>query len=429
MRGRSASKAAHNSASGRRRSSGIGSKRQKHGAIGEVGPRHDVLDAVQDHRPGRVEQHLVLIGVKLAHREAAARREPTERVGNPRRQARHVVESEHVAVGGGDEEVAVLARQSAQGRRVGIEQRPQDRREGGLRRSLLARQHEHRIGTLIAQDGQRPCDHQNEVRVGLHVEERIATSRSIRPARAPAAASCPTARRNRTGGLSTTRQPVGVDLHRAPSLIAEIEVELAVQPADADMDRAFRRIEMSLSLDHVQRRLQRLRTWRALRRLEEAARQPATESLGSDRPGLAVAVDVEIGEAGPVRGVEQVGRLREIDQDVGLRRTAAASVAVFLGDSFVERRHPAAGFLELRPQRLESGAIVLLQRRKPFQDLRRERSAGIVAVFSTSPSSGSRISSAASMAAAIRFFGFRRDDRVSLCALLDARARGPSACR
>ena len=44
-----------------------------------------------------------------------------------------------MAVAGGDEQVTILARQGAQGRGVGIEQRPQDRREGGLGRSLLAR--------------------------------------------------------------------------------------------------------------------------------------------------------------------------------------------------------------------------------------------------------------------------------------------------
>ena len=93
----------------------------------------------------------------------------------------------------------------------------------------------------------------------------------------------------------------GIDLHRPPGCVAKVEVEPLVQSADADMDDAFRRIEMRLGLDHVQRRLQRLRTRRALRRLEEAARQPAAKALGADRPGLPVAVDVEVGEAGSVR--------------------------------------------------------------------------------------------------------------------------------
>jgi hypothetical protein len=40
-----------------------------------------------------------------------------------------------MSVAGGDEQVAILAWQGPQRRGVWIEQRPQDRREGGLRRS------------------------------------------------------------------------------------------------------------------------------------------------------------------------------------------------------------------------------------------------------------------------------------------------------
>jgi hypothetical protein len=62
-----------------------------------------------------------------------------------------------------------------------------------------------------------------------------------------------------------------------------------------------------------------------------------------------VAVDVEIGKARAVRSVEQLGLLRQLDQDVGLRRATATYVADLLGDSFVARCYPAAGFLQLRP--------------------------------------------------------------------------------
>jgi hypothetical protein len=37
--------------------------------------RHDILDPVQDYRPDGIKQNLVLVGVKLAHREAAAGRQ------------------------------------------------------------------------------------------------------------------------------------------------------------------------------------------------------------------------------------------------------------------------------------------------------------------------------------------------------------------
>jgi hypothetical protein len=59
-----------------------------------------------------------------------------------------------------------------------------------------------------------------------------------------------------------------------------------------------------------------------------------------------MAVDVEVGEAGAVRGVKELGRLRQFDQDVRLL-WAATHVAVFLGDRLVELGQPAAGFLQL----------------------------------------------------------------------------------
>src|SRR5262249_58557361 len=102
----------------------------------------------------------------------------------------------------------------------------------------------------------------------------------------------------------------GADLPRPPRLVAKIEVEPAIEPTDADMDGALGRIEVRLGLDHIERRLQGFRTRRSLRRLKKAARQPAAEALGADRPGLSVAVDVEIGEAGAIRGMGQLGRLR-----------------------------------------------------------------------------------------------------------------------
>ena len=213
---------------------------------------------------------------------------------------------------------------------------------------------------------QRPGHHQDEVIIRLHIEE------------GPQDLDRPTGHRHRQrlhpGGATKPHRRIvdhsptgGIDLHRPPGRVAEVEVEPVVQSTDADMDDALRRVEMRLRLDHVERRLQRLGTRRALRRLEEAARQPAAEALGADRPGLPVAVDVEIGEAGSVGRMEQFGRLREVDQDIGLRRAAPANITAFLGDGLVERRHPAARTLQLSAQCLERGAVVFLQRGKPLQ--------------------------------------------------------------
>ena len=129
-------------------------------------------------------------------------------------------------------QVAILAGQGPQRRCIGIEERAQDCREGGLCRSLLARQHDNGIGTTIAQGGKRPGDHQHEVGVGLDVEERAqCVDRS--------------AARRYGQALHTRRTPEphrrmvdhspagGVDLHRAPSFVALVEVEPTVDPTHA----------------------------------------------------------------------------------------------------------------------------------------------------------------------------------------------------
>jgi hypothetical protein len=67
--------------------------------------------------------------------------------------------------------------------------------------------------------------------------------------------------------------------HGVASPGAEVEIEPTVQPADANMDHALRRIEVRLGLDNVERPLQRLRTWRPSRCLEEAARSQRRKPL------------------------------------------------------------------------------------------------------------------------------------------------------
>jgi hypothetical protein len=47
---------------------------QKDGAVRQIRPRDDVFDAVQNGRPGSLKQNLVLLGVELADRKAAAAR-------------------------------------------------------------------------------------------------------------------------------------------------------------------------------------------------------------------------------------------------------------------------------------------------------------------------------------------------------------------
>src|ERR1700677_633669 len=223
----------------------------------------------------------------------------------------------------------------------------------------------------VLSGNQHPGDHQHEIFVGLNVEERAqggdrsAGHRYRHWLHAGSAA--------KTNGRVVDDAPAGgVDLHRAPFFFAEVEIEPAVEPADADVDLPFRRIEMRLGLDYVQRRLQGFRTRRASRLLEEAPGEPAAESLSADRPGFAMAVDVEVCETGAIRRMEQLGGLREVDQYVGLRRAAPAYVATFLGNRLVEGGDPAACFLQLRAQQLESGAVLLSQARESLKDFRGE---------------------------------------------------------
>jgi hypothetical protein len=108
------------------------------------------------------------------------------------------------------------------------------------------------------------------VLLGLDVEERA--QRRDRPA----GYRC-RQRPHPSGAAESHRRIVddtparGVDLDRAPRVVGEIEVELFINSANPDMHHALRRIEMRLGLDHVERRLQCIRTRGALGFLEEAS--------------------------------------------------------------------------------------------------------------------------------------------------------------
>jgi hypothetical protein len=73
-----------------------GRQRQHDCSIGKIGSCDHILDAIEEHRPRRFKQHFGVVSVELAHREAAAAREPAEPVREPGRQARDVVESERI---------------------------------------------------------------------------------------------------------------------------------------------------------------------------------------------------------------------------------------------------------------------------------------------------------------------------------------------
>ena len=91
-----------------------------------------------------------------------------------------------------------------------------------------------------------------------------------------------------------------------------------------------------------------------------------------------MAIDIEVGEAGAVRCVEEFGGLGEADQDISLRRPAPACIAAFRRDCVIKRHHPATGFLQLRAQRLEGSAVVRHESRKCLQRFGHEGRARIV---------------------------------------------------
>ena len=74
MRGRASSKSCHSVFSGSALRFGDRVERQQDGAVGQIGPGDDVLDAVENDRPGGRKQHLVLVGVELPDCEGAAAR-------------------------------------------------------------------------------------------------------------------------------------------------------------------------------------------------------------------------------------------------------------------------------------------------------------------------------------------------------------------
>ena len=161
-----------------------------------------------------------------------------------------------------------------------------------------------------------------------------------------------------------------------PSLVAEVEIEPAVETTDANVNRPFRPVEMCLRFDHVERRLKRLGTWGAPGLLEELSREPASETLDADRPGLAMPVDLDVCIGRSVGCMEQLCRVRELEQYIGLGRPASA-VAGFLGDGLIKRRNPAVCLLELCPERLEGCAVFLLQGRQSLKHFGVEGGAGV----------------------------------------------------
>jgi hypothetical protein len=146
MRGRSIPNSRQSSASERLFVSAIGAKVRKM-ARSQIRPADHLLDAVQQDGARRVRQNLLIIGVKLPYREAAAGRQAAEGVGKPIGQAGQVVECEDIAVVGRNHQLALFARERPHRGGVGVDQSLEKFGENRFCGALLARYRQKRIGT------------------------------------------------------------------------------------------------------------------------------------------------------------------------------------------------------------------------------------------------------------------------------------------
>ena len=92
-----------------------GRQDQKNRPVAEIRPADHLLNPVQEDRARRFKQYLLVVAVELPDREAAAAREPTQRVGEPNRQAGEIIECEQVTVIGCNHQLALLARSPKKG--------------------------------------------------------------------------------------------------------------------------------------------------------------------------------------------------------------------------------------------------------------------------------------------------------------------------
>ena len=95
---------------------------QKNRAVGQIKPRDHILDAIKDDRTGRLDQHLVAVGVELANCKTTATGEPAECIGDPVRYVRQIIEGEQMAVARCNEQITFLARRRPDRGSVGIDQ-------------------------------------------------------------------------------------------------------------------------------------------------------------------------------------------------------------------------------------------------------------------------------------------------------------------
>ena len=144
-------------------------------------------------------------------------------------------------------------------------------------------------------------------------------------------------------------------------------------PRNSNVDINLRGIEMCTGLNDVQRRVQRLRVWRALCRLKKPSREPAPKSFAADDPCLAVTVNLQVRVSGAVRCVEKYCVSRQSEQYVGLRRAAPTRFSAHLCNCFVYCGNATTSLFQLGAIRLECSPIVFFQCSETLKNVNSKR--------------------------------------------------------
>src|SRR5262249_20116939 len=124
---------------------------------------------------------------------------------------------------------------------------------------------------------------------------------------------------------------VGADFDATPEFIRQIEVYQTVLFGKADRDFSVRTVELGLRLKHIEGCVERGRARGIPGALVVVLAQPGQKALAAQRPGFPVAVDDEVGKAGAVAAVKELGGRCDIEEDVraahGVRPSSARSMA------------------------------------------------------------------------------------------------------
>src|SRR5947208_9754168 len=115
-----------------------GRQGQEKGAVSEVWPADDILNAIEKDGPRCLKQHLICIRVELPQPEARAGCEAAKRIGQRMGQVGQIVEGEHMRIVGSEDEVAFLAREWPHRRHGRVNQSLEQLRMNRIGRALLA---------------------------------------------------------------------------------------------------------------------------------------------------------------------------------------------------------------------------------------------------------------------------------------------------